>query len=316
MSPFTFVTTVVLAAAVQTTAAAQIQQSEPLVQVGLFTYKADGSAFGMAYDTASGNDGTLNSVVYVSACVIGAGNRQPPADATDAWRLSGKVLSSSPEQAVVQLDWQRVLAQGQKVDAPSGSSQLTLAAGERVLLDSVIPSVLSACSPTSIGFEARYASRPFPMTGKRGGGGGAARTEPVGTGLYDVNLWLVHSAPGRDDEVLHQTLRSAPQRTAFAFAPVTIDTAGGGVIVQVTGSVTVVDAASGQKLIFQTERRVTLPQAAQSPRDTAAGAQAGISARAMPGPDEVLSFEMPPILLNGRPMVPDKFSVRVRITPR
>lgn len=344
MSFFTFVTTLMIASSAAA-AEGQNLSSEPIVQVGLYGYRADGSVSGWAV-TGSAREPTLDSVVYVSRCGMGAGNRQPPADATDSWRVSGKVLSSNAEQAVVQLDWLRVLAQGQTVNAPSGSSQLTLALGDRVLLDSVTPDGTSRCQTTSIGFEARYAPRAFPITGKAGagsgriasgsagggsgggvsgfgagraptGGGGGARIELAGAGLYDVNLWLVHSAPDKSDEVLHQTLRSAPRRAAFAFAPVTIDTPRGAVIVQVTGSVTVVDAASGQKLIFDTDRRVTFPQADQSPRDNAAGARGGsISARPMPGPDDVLSFEMPPILMNGRPTVPDKFSVRVQITPR
>jgi hypothetical protein len=34
----------------------------------------------------------------------------------------------------------------------------------------------------------------------------------------------------------------------------------------------------------------------------------------MPGPDDVLSFEMPSIrLLNGGPALPDQFAIRVRI---
>ena len=36
----------------------------------------------------------------------------------------------------------------------------------------------------------------------------------------------------------------------------------------------------------------------------------------MPGPEEVLSFEMPPITLNGQPVAPDQLSVRLKIKPR
>ena len=36
----------------------------------------------------------------------------------------------------------------------------------------------------------------------------------------------------------------------------------------------------------------------------------------MPGPEEVLSFEMPPITLDGQRAAPDQFSVRVKIAPR
>jgi hypothetical protein len=36
----------------------------------------------------------------------------------------------------------------------------------------------------------------------------------------------------------------------------------------------------------------------------------------MPGPEEVLSFEMPPITLNGQQAAPDQLSVRLTIAPR
>ncbi len=36
----------------------------------------------------------------------------------------------------------------------------------------------------------------------------------------------------------------------------------------------------------------------------------------MPGPDEVLAFEMPPLVFaNGEPALPDQWSLRVRIGP-
>jgi hypothetical protein len=36
----------------------------------------------------------------------------------------------------------------------------------------------------------------------------------------------------------------------------------------------------------------------------------------MPGPEEVLSFEMPPIRLHGGVELPDRISVRLQIRPR
>ena len=104
----------------------------------------------------------------------------------------------------------------------------------------------------------------------------------------------------------------------FAFAPVTIDTPRGAVIVQVTGSFGVTNGASGSpQLVFVTSRRATFTQADQAARDSVSDSQGSSrTTNPMPSPDEVLSFELPPLRMNGRPSVPDQFSVRVRIAPR
>lgn len=332
----------------------QGQTPEPVVQVGVYSYRADGSLSGAAY----GSTPSLESTVYTSEslCQLGAGSRELPAMAAHAWRFSGKVLSSSPEEAVVQLDWQRVLDQGSAATTPGASVQLTLRAGDRVLLDSVLPRSTSSCSMASAGFEARYTSNralwasaaargagAAAGTGggaaARGGGGvgnggrvsvgagagsgggrvstagiGAGREAGAGAGLLTVDLWLMHNAPARSQEVLHQVLRSSPEGALFAFAPVTIATPRGAVIVQVTGSFAVTSSVSGSpQLVFVTNRRATLAQASPGTRENVGSSR---TTNPMPAPDEVVSFELPPLRMNGLPTVLDQFSVRVRITPR
>ena len=135
--------------------------------------------------------------------------------------------------------------------------------------------------------------------------------------MVSVNLWLVHSAPGRDDEVLHQVLSAPHEGAAFAFAPVTINGPGGPATVQVTGSFMVrTNAESGdQQLVFVTNRRVT--RGTGQPRDAADQAGTSRIVNKMPGPDDVLSFEMPALrAIDGRPALPDRFSLRVRIAPQ
>jgi hypothetical protein len=338
------------------TAAAQAPMSdEPVVQVGVFSYLADGTVQGSAYDT----EPSLSSVVYVSDsfCRMGAGKSPPPAGAADAWRFSGRVLSRTAEEAVVQLDWQRILDNGRSTSTPTESVQLTLKAGDQVLLDSLLPRTQPSCSIASVGFEARYRARfsEFPKfkelmesnkaragtargVGGGGGGGGVGagagrtsrgtgRAAGPGTGggvrlvpgarMLRVDLWLVHSVPGREDEVLHQELRAPFEGAAFAFAPVAIDGPGGSASVQVTGSFAVpTNSQTGnQQLVFITSRRVT--RGDDQPRDPADVAGSSRIIKAMPGPDDVLSFEMPPMRsINGRPAAQDRFSVRVRITPQ
>jgi hypothetical protein len=346
-------------------AAGQAQAETPILQVGLFGYRPDGSGSASAYDT----EPSLASLTYLNAngCQVGAGNQEPPAHATDAWRFSGKVLSRTREEVVLQLEWQRVLADGTPAASPGASQQLTLRNGDRVLLDSVIPADTRCW--TSVGFEVRFnansreavaaaAAMIRSQKGARGGGVGVSAGAPSGSGSgrtnqehagsggaasvsgharhpvsgsgggrhewvsarpnFDVSLWLVRSVAGKPDEVWHQTLLTGHNETAFAFAPVSVETARGAVVLQVTGSVAVSNSAAGPQLQFETKRRATFPVTGNAPRDGGQDAQGGSRTTIpLPGPEEVLSFQLPPLpARSDRPAVPDQLSVRVRITPR
>lgn len=339
---------IVLAVAVP--AAAQTSSPEPTVQIGIFSYQADGSERGAAYDT----EPSLNSTVYAadSLCRLGAGQREPPAGAAHAWRFSGNVLSRSPEEAVVQLTWQRVLDQGNPGSGPESSIQLTIRAGDRVALDTVYQGMGSTCTTANVAFEVRYTTRRTGVRrvvggvtrGVRGGvpggvatgagvGGGTGASAGVSAGprgasgsgaggfsvgrmsglrWMDVNLWLVRNAPGRQEEAIHQVVHAPQNGADFAFAPISIETPRGAVVVQVRGSFSVTD---DHQLIFVTNRSVRY--AAQSSRDNQERVGNARIVSRMPGPDEVLSFDMPAIPgLGSEPSLPDQFSVRVKITPR
>ena len=127
------------------------------MHVGLFSYHADGTAAGSAFGTAD----RLESTVFASGslCQLGAGYRDLPAMAAHAWKFTGRVVSADAESAVVQLEWQRVMTQGATVTEAPTSVELTLKAGDRVLLDSVAPQTARGCSVTNAGFEARYMAR-------------------------------------------------------------------------------------------------------------------------------------------------------------
>jgi hypothetical protein len=331
--------------------------NDPIVQVGLYGYRADGSIGSSAHDTAP----DLSSIVYVNGqrCLMGAGNRPAPPDATDVWQFKGKVISTTPEQAVVQLDWRRTVANGLRIDGNESSQQLNLRVGESLQLDQAGMESKPGCPTVAVGFEARYAPRfwGIPAGGSAGGGGrvaassgsgpvtynagkvargggfgtsvaisqagggGSAVSAATGSGLFDVNLWLVRAVPGRPDEVTHSLLRMNEAGASFAFPPVAIATSGGTTMVQVTGSFAVTHADNGeQQLVFSTNRRITnrrdTTTTVGQPRDRGDDVQGtGRTTNPMPGPDEVLSFEMPPIRWNGHE-APDQFSVRVKIAPR
>jgi hypothetical protein len=320
---------------------------DPVVQVGVFSYQPDGSRAGAAFDT----DPNLHSTVYLGStfCQLGAGDVRAPDYATHAWRFSGKVVSKTTDEAIIQLTWQRVLDQGQPATVPEGTVQLTLRNGDRVPLDTVLSQSQSSCAVTNAVFEARYMPRPFAIfksqagqrpvevTGTtiafgsggratsgsvavRDGQGTAARRHEVSRGaqagrVFDVELWLVHSVPGKADEVLHQLLQAKEGGAAFAFAPVTIDTANGAATVEITGNVAI---PGGGQLMFEANRKVTFARSSQTPRDgTFDSRGSSRTVRQLPSSSDVLSFEMPPIRggTGGSPIA-DQFAVRVRVTPQ
>jgi hypothetical protein len=338
--------------------------NQPVVQVGLFSYHADGTAAGSAFGTTE----RLESTVFASAslCQLGAGFRELPAMAAHAWRFAGRVVSANAESAIVELEWQRIMNDGAEVSEAPTSVQLTLKAGDRVLLDSVAPQAKRGCSVTDAGFEARYVvrsaglSHQFTPVGRGGGigtgagiGGGGGVGKGGGTGLgrgtdggvgaspgggggsaygtrvlvqgespdpesLKVELWLVHSAPGMtEDQTTYQALTAAREGAMFAFAPVSLTTPEGSIGVQITGSFAVQSGPSGDRLVFQTNRRLTSWSTAGQSGGRAQEAEGiGRIVRAMPGPDDVLSFELPPLgAERGHSAVPDRFSIRVRIRP-
>ena len=312
-------------------AAAQPANAESIVQVGVFGYRADGSGAGAAYDT----EPSLDSRVYASRtlCQVGAGYRDAPAWAMHAWRFSGRVVSKTADSAVVQLTWQRTLDSGSEVALPEHVVQLTLQRGEPVMLDTVPGAADSPCS-LNVSFEARYMPRfsdrrgsarvadvegslarardgtgvagPSVRTGESGLSAG--QTPDRGT-LMDVDLWLVHTAPDRKDEVIHQRVRSPQEGADFGFAPLSILTPQGRVIVQVNGSFGVADG----QLTFVTNRSVKYAfQSVSGPIPDAQGT--GRTVTLLPTAREVLSFEMPPIAASpGRAPLPNQLEVRIRI---
>jgi hypothetical protein len=150
----------------------------------------------------------------------------------------------------------------------------------------------------------------------RGADGRAGGLLPL---MRHADLWLVHSSPGKDDEVLQASTIAHAGGGDFAFAPVTIQTKTGAVAVRVTGTLELgVDADGQSRFVFGATRRVMFTPSTRAPRDRTVPVDSGGVANtvlAIPGPDEVLSFEMPPIDAAGVPQMPDHFAIRVRLSP-
>ena len=298
--------------------------SNETIQVGLFGYDAEGTVTVSAWNSVPSKEST---VLASGFCRVGAGFRELPDYATDAWRFSWSPVRIAENTAVIQLEWQRVLDTRQPVTAPRGSVQLTLHWGEKVVLDNVADHSPSACRAQSMTFEARYGIHPMraPLRGNAAPNAatsaGSRTATPKWAGvtdaarMFEVNLWFVRSAPGRPDEVLHQRVLVFNKGGTFRFAPVTVSAPDGSILVQVNGSYSITNNGNGDHLTFITERRavwIPLQATRDQPPDVQGGSRTTIP---LPGPDEVISLEMPPIRFNGRPALPDQFAIRVQVTP-
>ena len=325
--------------------------SRPVLQVGVFSYGPDGKPQAAAYDTSLVSE----SFQYIAGCEIGGGNRPVPDRATDAWRVSGNVERINEEEAVVRVDWQRVRAAGTAVTSPGGSNHLTLHPGDRVSLDSAIPEPSVGCGGRTIGFEARFESRPGWMTvpgrgplnespaitimkgGGVGTGAGAGSSSGSGMGAaagsgssvrlpkmdateareFSADLWLVKAAAEKDKPEFNMqgvTLHNVKGKTQFAFSPFTIDTLGGPVSVEISGSIEVTTARGPAELVFTTLRNTRYTMSGPNRDATSTFSGSSTTRNPMPVADDVLSFELPPVRVpNGNASIPDQYSVRVRI---
>lgn len=125
--------------------------------------------------------------------------------------------------------------------------------------------------------------------------------------MVNVDLWLVHQAPGREERVLYQVLRGPQAGADFTFAPVAVELGRGSAMVQIGGTLSV---SADNRLVFSTYRRVTYPQ--QPPRDAATQGR-GQFTNTMPAPGEVVAIKLPPIRAeSGDGVLPDRFELRVR----
>jgi len=144
----------------------------------------------------------------------------------------------------------------------------------------------------------------------------AAAGNPI-RGDYDVDLFLVRSDtthPEQPDFNLQGLILRKVGTASFVFSPFTIDTSAGPLSVQIRGSFRVTADQGSPQLVFTTMR--TVRSSSNGPtRDGTSGSSGSSTTRSpMPGPDDVLSFELPPIRVpNSSTTLPDQYSVRVRI---
>jgi hypothetical protein len=210
-----------------------------------------------------------------------------PGDAGFGWRVASHVVRQSESEAVINVDWRRMWDRGEKVrTGPAGSVQLTLNPGDRIPLDH-IPNLLpdAGCRAVGMGLDVRLGRSAFlPRTVDQTLPAGA---RAGGAGSLDVDLWLVHTTPSGSLHAQHQTVRLTPAGGMFTFAPVRFETTRGEIGVELTGAFQRFTAGGSELLLVSLSRVIT---GGSAPSARLGGSSSSLIM--LPGPDEVLSFEM------------------------
>ena len=316
--------------------------NEPIVHVGVFNTDADGGpGGGSATQTGERAGADLAGTVYLAPCSsIGGANPGYPvsASATDVWQLFGTVLELTADHATVHIGWQRLRRDGRDEAAAPQSLTVTLKRGERSNLEKITVPASGSCEARYASLDVAFATRQELYTRSRtstsgtptAGGdrarvfsdsrGGinsvsiARRGQPAPT-ILSGDLWLVRTVPGRADETLHLTSPVVQVPRPFAFAPVTIQTATGTLTIKVEGTVEVGVTPEGERRFqFAANRTVTFALTSRPGPATAPIVEGSTKMTVpVPGPDEVLEFEMPPLRIPGGATLPDRLSIRVRL---
>jgi hypothetical protein len=346
-----FIVGVVLFAGTAAAQQAPSRVNEPIVHSGLFIMRSDGKLGGFAVQTGEHAGADLSGTLYVSPCSgIGAASPGRPisAFATDVWQMTGRVLEFDDQQVTLQVGWRRVRRNGQDESSPEQHTTLILKRGERNTLETINVATNGSCEARSVSLDVIYASRQElygfdPARPGAGGGGsvggrsgfvqGAMKEAGAGGGAsvsfgmqklghpalekLSADLWLVRSTPGRSDETFHMTSKVMPIPTTYAFAPLTIQTTSGSVSVRVEGTVEAGLSPQGERQFHFTATRNVLSTTTRVPaRDGRAVVEGSTKTTvSLPGPDEVLSFEMPPLRTADGVTLPDRLSIRVRVNP-
>lgn len=135
---------------------------------------------------------------------------------------------------------------------------------------------------------------------------------------YTAELFLVRTDKAHpenpDFNMQGLILQNVRQPANFAFSPFTVETPAGPVNVQISGMLSVPSDGSEPSFVFRTIRSLRFWSGDTTHDVTSTATGSSTTRNPMPGPDEVVSFELPPIRVpNSSATVPDLYSVRVRI---
>jgi hypothetical protein len=314
----------------------------PKVHAGLFTLNAEGRIGAAAMQSGDRQGADLAGIVYLAPCnTVGAANpgHAISASATEVWKLTGSVVEVASDRATVQLSWQRVRKGGKDEEPTPQWVTVTLKRDERTTLEAISIPAAGNCPARDASLEIAFISMKqlFAANAAAGQTPGSLGPRPSVSGtiskhfsefgfLGDGNvsmptalraeLWLVRSSPG-SDEVRHLRSPVGSIPMSFGFAPISIQTSAGTLTVKVEGTVESGATATGSpQFHFSAKRTTMFAPANRAARDTTPVVEVSTKTTvAMPGPDDVLSFELPPLQTPDGRHVADRLSVRVKLTP-
>jgi hypothetical protein len=312
----------------------------PTVYIGLFSVHQNGGR-GHAALTAERVGDDISGLLAVNPCggsSAGSAKHGVSAFATDAWRMSGKVIELTDQEAVIQLEAHRIRRAGQDEASAPESMTLTLKRGERKTFETLTFPPAGTCDASTSTLGALLATR-HELTGispaadaatlrePRGGSGvvrlgrsaGPGKTTRTWTGFgVNADLWLVRASPGRPDETLHVASTVAPMPTSFSFPAVVAESRAGKMSVKVEGTIESGRAADGEyRLHFTATRAVTAMTSARPVAESKPVVEGSTKTTvALPDPNEVISFELPPLRTADGVTLPDRWSIRVRLSQK
>jgi hypothetical protein len=134
--------------------------------------------------------------------------------------------------------------------------------------------------------------------------------------LPTADVWLVHTAPGRAEDSAHVNASVSGVARALTFPETRIQTPLGVFTIEIQCFVEAGETSGGEQLFVSANRRVRFTAASGAVRDLRPVFEGSLkTAVPFPKPADVLAFELPSVQVPGAPAIPDRFTLRVRVTP-
>jgi len=286
---------------------------EPIIEVGAYRYNVSGRQIGWA---STGDPWESTGFLWVDAglCAGGAASSLPAfRPGSLVWRVTARIIGQEADGYLVDVAWQRVNSQGQLDGSPS-VKRLTIRPEESQQLERLMPSAASACGAAETQLRAAVRLAPVRARGGGGRGGGVVATPMV---AREAEIWLVHTLPNGTTESVRQDSPLLPSM-GFSFVPMRVSTPSGDIGVQIWGFGQISSEGQLNTLSITITRLAFTPPGIPGPRSRIVGQGNTAQTIALPEPNEVVAFDLPPLkrtdasddLLSGH-----RFSIRLRVKP-